>query len=498
MLEYLIQLPCETLGPNVLGFLDLRDIIQFECASTSHKSQQFLKTILPYCPAIFISSCHENRFLCNGDCINWFNRRRCHVQLVKVVIQTLCEIDFEHSVLNNIAIYIHENTTSKDIIPLDNPKIKNSIIQLHIQGYQDTTVMKLMFNKLNSIGTHLKKLTIETYRDSLPIYELMSWRCPYLEILHLSTVEDASEYNVLENIAIDCPQIRILKIEKLCYNNRTSCDADMTAFAEKCLQLEELSLYSQQFTDQTVIILTQHCSRLKKLQLHGCYFTVTSLIALSERGLPLEELVLPKISIPSAEIATQCSHALSRIRQLLVYTYDEIMVRYALQYMTGLHELYLNSSVDHLLVPHLLQLKGHFVGLKKLTIWPDSSITAQLLSEFVALCPELHTFEVFKSTGTSDVVLVELARSCPYLQKVTLGCSEVTEEGVLILAAHCRQLREINLSQISVTEETVRQLAQHCRHLTKLCCNVFTLNEESVVRKWSWREIRLLRGFREC
>ena len=38
MLEYLCQLPYETLGQKMLGFLELIDIIQWENAAASHES----------------------------------------------------------------------------------------------------------------------------------------------------------------------------------------------------------------------------------------------------------------------------------------------------------------------------------------------------------------------------------------------------------------------------------------------------------------------------
>ena len=54
MLEYLIQLPCEVLGHNMLGYLELIDIIQLERAASSHKWQPLLTSILPYCPSIVL------------------------------------------------------------------------------------------------------------------------------------------------------------------------------------------------------------------------------------------------------------------------------------------------------------------------------------------------------------------------------------------------------------------------------------------------------------
>ena len=146
-------------------------------------------------------------------------------------------------------------------------------------------------------------------------------------------------------------------MSRITYETEADCTADVAAFAEKRPQLEELSLDCQEITDQSVIALAQHCSRLKKLQLYWRGLTATSLMALSERGLPLEELDIVEIPILSAEIAAQCAHTLSRIRQLCSDdTVDNLL--HTFQYMTGLRKLYLGGSEDHLLVPHLL-LPGH-------------------------------------------------------------------------------------------------------------------------------------------
>ena len=250
-----------------------------------------------------------------------------------------------------------------------------------------------------------------------------------------------------------------------------------------------------------MIALAQHCSRLKKLNLHiSNELTVTSLIALSKRGLPLEELDISSIPISNAEIAAQCAHALSRIRELETNFYDDRrdQLYYTIQYMTGLRELHLESSVDHLLVPHLLLLlQGQcYAGLESLYIGPDSSITAQQLSKLVSTCPRLATLYCLHGSCISNVVLVELSRSCSHLQTVKLCFSEVSEEDILALAAYCRQLREINLLEHMLTEETVRQLAQHLHHLTKLNMSLYKKQGEVMVeccRQYSRKEIRALR-----
>ena len=239
---------------------------------------------------------------------------------------------------------------------------------------------------------------------------------------------------------------------------------------------------------------------MNKLELNWCKFTVTSLIALSKRGLPFEELDIPMIPIPSAEIAAQCAHALSRIQELRTDSNAEEIeeLLYMIQYVTGLRELHLESSEDHLLVPHLLLLlQGQCcAGLESLYIGPKSSITSQQLSGLVSRCPRLNTLYSIHVNCISEAVLVELARSCPHLQKVTLCFSAVTEKGVLALAVYCRQLREINLLDHMLTEETVRQLAQHCRYLVKVNMIEYVREGEVMVvrcRQYSRKEIRALR-----
>ena len=266
----------------------------------------------------------------------------------------------------------------------------------------------------------MHELLIYGYPTDFEIYKAITVVfCPYLKKLCIKSESYAmSESNFLQSIANNYPQLQCLAIIHFYYNTSAECDADVTAFAEKCPQLEELCLDCGQLTDQSVIALARHCSRLKMLALKHSEITVASLIALSERGLPLEHLEIPWIPIPSAEIAAQCAHALSRIPELSRYNYngrsnDAI---YAIEYMAGLRMLDLWSSEDHLLVPHLL-LHAHCAGLESLYIHRSSSITLQQLSELVTACSKLRTLCTDKIYPD---LLVELARSCPHLQKVTL------------------------------------------------------------------------------
>ena len=312
MLEYLSQLPSEVIGQNMLGYLELADIIELEKSAASQKSQQFLKAIISYCPPIVFPKTWY-KLSAKHEAINWCNNFRCRVQLLKIPVALLGEVDFEHSVLDNIELYLTWTLTQRNIIPLDDPNISRRITQLVIQGNPNSSVMEVLFPKLQHVrclqifdiqhtsietqwfihakhlGVTLKELYISHMFNPIDMYNLIAEYCPYLEKLSLSRGSGGTVSNTLQTIVHNCPHLRYLDIH-LNYSSSAEADADLTAFAEKCPQLEELSLYCRQLTDQSVIALAQHCSRLKKLRLQYCKLTAASLIALSERGLPLEEL----------------------------------------------------------------------------------------------------------------------------------------------------------------------------------------------------------------
>ena len=116
MLDCLIQLPSETLGHNILGFLEMIDIIQLENAAASSMSQQLLKTILPYCPPILLDS--EMWFEFNRQAVIWCNKRRLRVQHANIPVESLCEVSVQHDVFGNIELYLESKATCEDIEPL--------------------------------------------------------------------------------------------------------------------------------------------------------------------------------------------------------------------------------------------------------------------------------------------------------------------------------------------------------------------------------------------
>ena len=89
---------------------------------------------------------------------------------------------------------------------------------------------------------------------------------------------------------------------------------------QKKNELIYIELLDCQIDDTIIITIAQYCPKLEKLVLNSKNLTYTSLIALSERGLPLKELVILNymsiLNIPTAALAAQCAHSLSRIYTL--------------------------------------------------------------------------------------------------------------------------------------------------------------------------------------
>lgn len=115
MLKYLLKIPIDVLGHNLLGFLNLIDILQWENASASRTSQQFLRAILPYCPPIMVT----DLFKLQPKSIYWFVKSRCRVQRARIDVEWLHDVDFDHCVLNKMELCFKKNTSLAEIKPLE-------------------------------------------------------------------------------------------------------------------------------------------------------------------------------------------------------------------------------------------------------------------------------------------------------------------------------------------------------------------------------------------
>ena len=145
----------------MLGYLELIDIIQWENAAASHKSQQLLKEILAYCPPIY---CNPLFKLKESSICYWFSKRRCRAQTMNFDLGTLIKIpvDIEHFFVDSIELYLYSNTSLHFVEPLRNPLINQRVNYLQIKGNQDPAVMEVLFSLLSSV----RSLDIESSNPS--------------------------------------------------------------------------------------------------------------------------------------------------------------------------------------------------------------------------------------------------------------------------------------------------------------------------------------------
>ena len=211
-----------------------------------------------------------------------------------------------------------------------------------------------------------------------------------------------------------------------------------------------------------MIAIAQHYPKLETLVINFSKITYLSVLALSERGLPLKELdIVPLPSIPTADIARRCSHALSCIRHL---TTDNFLrngqdASILIPCMTGLTSVYINYNWNFYV--QLLSQHCH----KLTTVEADRNyystgdISDTALIELIHACPQLHTLCILYETDITDIGILALSEHCPQLQMLRINeCYKVTETAVLQILQRCRKLTTLEVSSSSLSEETWTQL----------------------------------------
>ena len=483
-MDYLTLLPLDLLGQEIFGFLELQDIITLENAACSYSYQKLLRDMLPYCPPVAL---HHDISLLSDKGWNLCHKIRCPIEHTKLNLEILNGLQIEDFVLENIELIVLKNTSLQDIYPLHDSNISCRITKLRIIGSQKANVINVLLSYLKNVRClYLQELedsnllmwmdSIKSFSSALKELSISKVSYGYMSIakqcslLEKVSLEQASSVE-LSTIAQYSPQLRSLCIKLLRFDTEAEMLVHMRAFVEKCAVLEELRLVTVNLTDGIAIALSEHCIRLKKLVLSSSRTTPSALVVLSERGLPLEELDVSFIEVPSAELAAQCAHTLSRITQLNTYMFDyrDADLCYELQYITGLREIVFDSWKDHLLVPKLLQCSA----LRSITVHYCSSITLPQLLNVVSQCAQLRVLHIWLDLCAADELLLQLACSCPHLQElVFINISlkrAITDAGVIALSRRCRQLKVLKLhEQIDVKGGSMRLLLHSCRRLVEL------------------------------
>ena len=260
-----------------------------------------------------------------------------------------------------------------------------------------------------------------------------------------------------------------------------------------CLELTSIELDSSTVDDAVVIAITQHCPKLEKLVLKSKKITWTSLLALSEQSLHLKELDICSIpSIPTADIAWRCSHALSCVCKIV---FDSLHqngqdASILLPYMTGLTSVYLAKD-SHIYLPQLTQ---YCHKLTTIEVY-DKNCSVEDILPLCRANSQLQS-NCFFLTAITDIALIELIHACPLLRSLCLPyATNITDTDMLTLSEKCPQLQELEVFRShNVTEAAVLQLLQRCRKLTSMAVSTSSLSEDTWTQLDSNTQKRVIRS----
>ena len=446
MLSLIENLPVELVGMNVLGYLDIRDIVMLERGCGSKKShQQFLCWVSYSSPVVFPESNLKSIIT-----LNWFAKRQCRISSLTIELPG-CNpgLQVENLPVDNFDLQIYSNTAIEEFIKsLLEKNLEYKVKTIYVDGNQNREVMEKLSACTKNV-TQLRLSDSDNCMDWLTSDILSKWK--------------------LKGITMEGEAVTTLLVLLIVHT---------------CSELTSIRLFSDNINDAAVIAIAQHCSKLETLLLTSSIITWSSLLALSEQGLPLEKLDIPRIpKFPTTgtDIARRCGHALSCIRHLdtNILQLNDQYATMLLSYMTGLTSFFLfNDGYSY--IPLLIQ---YCCKLTEIGVSSRSFSVADILS----LCRAnilLQSLYLYGRCGLTDTILIELIHTCPQLHTFYLPDeTDITDISILALSEHCPQLFLLDIRQChKVTEAAVLQLLQRCRKLTRLWVSSRSLSKETLTK----------------
>ena len=270
------------------------------------------------------------------------------------------------------------------------------------------------------------------------------------------------------------------KLKDIYLSGGSITPALILCIVQTCTELTSIRLYTDTMDDAVVIDIAQHCPKLEILKLSG-FTTIRCdpLITLSDYKLPLKELDIPCIpNIPTADIASRCSHALSCIRDLrtLRLHRQEDDASLIISHITGLTSV----CIDYRGPTYIPLLTQYCHKLNQLEVY-DAKCTSTGILSLCRANPLLQHVYCYLCSVITDTVLIQLIHACPHLHTLCLPYeTTITNIGILALTEHCPQLQWLNIENCTqVTETAVLQLLLRCRKLTRLYVSSSSLSEET-------------------
>ena len=445
LLNFIEELPTDLVSDAVFSYLKISDIVRLERASGSKKSLQHLLNLISHCapcelPYRWYS---KNR---NISALEWSAKRQLKIKYLSIPLPVtdpgLLKMNLK---VDRLDLHIQYNVTMDSCKPFLESNMDYHIREILVDGHQNQEVMEQL-----SLNTgNVEKLQIRnasTYNDWLNKDILSRWKLKELIV-----------YGCLQTISL----LNLIML---------------TTY----LELTNIELNASTVDDNVVLAVTQCNHKLENFKIPiRSEITYTSLITLSDHKLPLKELNLRYIpTIPTADIARRCCHALSRISFLSTCTLkgNQVISEILIPYLTRITILFFDYYY-HSYMPLLTQ---YCTKLTRIVVF-DKTNSVEYILPLCRTNPLLREMIYKCKGGFTDTILIELIHACPHLRVLNLPYeTAITDIGILALSVHCSQLNVLHISNCKkVTEAAVLQLLQRCCKLTRLEVSSSSLSEET-------------------
>ena len=473
MWSYICMLPFEVVGQHVLASVDLKSLVKLDSAIMEHKQRAEFLELLNYCPPVAI---HQDIQASNAELL-WFKRRKCRIQEIKLSLSQSDYYDVDTSIADRVVLEVQRTIVSSDIDKLRQSLPNSTISYIKICEQQQNELIYSLF----SIVPNVKELSIKStgtasdgmsltwleslidagiivYTFQLFVYEFtpvvanfIYHQGTHLKRLELTCVEswegDPNEF--LEELGRSCPELEELNVQQWVSGDDAMCDTGIIALIRSCRSLKTLQIPNFALTDIALIFISGHCVNLRQLKVSAKSLTYAALISLSKHHLPLVGLDIPWIPIPSAEVAAQCAHALSRIQRLqpTPATCTDIPSLY-IGYLTSLRELYLSKDLTNENTIEVLRAVAiHCRLVETVDICARTDGIVEQLVALVSSNRRLTWLSLRQSTALTDAALIELARHCSRLTFFQMQHSPlVTDAGFLAFTMNIPNIVVMGLS----------------------------------------------------
>ena len=491
MLSYIYMFAPDVVGQHVLAFLNLKSLVKLDTTIMDPKQRVEFMELLRYCPPIPI---HQNVQASNEELL-WFKRRKCRIKEMKLSLSQSDYYDVDTSMADRVVLEVKRTIVPTDIDKLSQTSASSTITSIIMHEKQD----KDLIYSLLLLMPNVKELSVYYFGDqeggislfesiqaagntfhavkvfgnlNQAIFNFINLQGKNLKRLELLCTEQSEidPNDIFLDIGRACPELEFLKVSNISGNTTVICDQGIIALSRSCRSLQILLIGSISVTDHVVLAIHENCLNLKFLGLDRTSFiTYAALITLSKHCLPLVGLDIPWIPIPSAEVAAQCAHALSRIQRLkpTPIMCTDVSSLY-IGYLTSLRELYLSKDLTNENTMEVLRaVAEHCRQVEEVEIYARTEGIIEQLGLLVSSNRRLTSLILRQATALTDAALIVIAKYSPRLTKIYITDSPlVTDVGVIALSTSLSNISLVGFVDFpQLSDVSVLALSQHCPQL---------------------------------